>query len=181
MNIYIPYTYYLGWSGIDKWYYGVRYAKNCNPTDLWVKYFTSSKEVSAIREEYGDPDVISLDKTFSNSEDAREYEHRVLKFLEVNNNDKWLNKTFGKCPTSKGLKLTEEQKQNLSKIRKGRIISEEHKHKLSIVSKGIPKSEEHKNNISKSSKGKPKSEEHRKKISEAVKGKSKKKFLNKQI
>ena len=41
----IPYTYIIGWSSLNKWYYGVRYAKNCKPEDLWKTYFTSSKHV----------------------------------------------------------------------------------------------------------------------------------------
>lgn len=42
MSIYIPFTYLIGWSKYDKWYYGVRFAKGCNPDDLWNTYFTSS-------------------------------------------------------------------------------------------------------------------------------------------
>lgn len=45
------YTYLIGWSEYDIWYYGVRYAKGCNPADLWVKYFTSSKFVREFREQ----------------------------------------------------------------------------------------------------------------------------------
>lgn len=44
----IPYTYLLGWPEIDKWYYGVRYAKKCHPSDLWVTYKTSSRHVDSI-------------------------------------------------------------------------------------------------------------------------------------
>lgn len=29
-----PYTYLIGWPNLNKWYYGVRYAKNCQPIDL---------------------------------------------------------------------------------------------------------------------------------------------------
>jgi hypothetical protein len=149
MDIYMPYTYYIGWSSLNKWYYGVRFAKGCNPQDLWKKYFTSSKEVKLLREKFGEPDIIKIDKTFLDSNEAREYEHQVLKFLDVGRNEIWVNKTDGKCPTSKGIKLSEEQKLHLSKIRKGRIFTKEHRENLSKASKGIPK---------------PKSEEHRKKI-----------------
>ena len=172
MNIYIPYTYYIGWSTLDKWYYGVRFAKNCNPSEFWKKYFTSSKEVMLLREKFGEPDVIRLDKTFNDANQAREYEHSVLKFLNADKNDKWLNKTCGKCPTSKGLKLTDEQKQNLSKLRKGRVFTKEHKENLSKSSKGMPKpkSEEYRRKLSDAAKGKKKSDTHCKKISESKKG-----------
>jgi hypothetical protein len=36
MNIYnTPYTYLIGWSNQNKYYYGVRYAKDCHPNDFW--------------------------------------------------------------------------------------------------------------------------------------------------
>lgn len=28
-----PYTYLIGWSKLNKWYYGVRYSKKCK----WIK------------------------------------------------------------------------------------------------------------------------------------------------
>ena len=61
----IPYTYLLKWSSTGAKYYGVRYSKNCNPSDLWVKYFTSSSIVADYVLEHGDPDVIQIRKTFS--------------------------------------------------------------------------------------------------------------------
>jgi len=73
-----PYTYYIGWTGLNVWYYGVRHAKGCNPNDLWVRYFTSSKYVSEYREKYGEPDVIHIHKTFSTVWEARLYEETVL-------------------------------------------------------------------------------------------------------
>jgi len=39
----IPYTYKLIFKPTGQYYYGVRYAKGCQPSDLWDKYFTSSK------------------------------------------------------------------------------------------------------------------------------------------
>ena len=43
-----------GWSNFNKWYYGVRYSKNCNPSEFWVTYFTSSKYVN----DFGIPPAI---------------------------------------------------------------------------------------------------------------------------
>ena len=31
-----PYTYLIGWKDQEKYYYGVRFAKGCEPKDLWV-------------------------------------------------------------------------------------------------------------------------------------------------
>ena len=98
-KIYTPYTYLIGWSKLDKWYYGSRYAtKNkclyesgCHPDDFWVTYHTSSNIVTAFREEHGEPDVIQIRKTFSNADDAKAWEHRILQRMNVVKNDKWLN------------------------------------------------------------------------------------------
>lgn len=92
-NIYTtPYTYLIGWSKLDLWYYGVRYATGCNPTDLWVKYFTSSQYVSEIRKSSGDPDVIEVRKIFVDVESAQKWEFNVLTRLKVNSSKKWINK-----------------------------------------------------------------------------------------
>lgn len=91
-----PYTYLIGWSKLNKWYYGVRFSKNCNPGEIWNTYFTSSKYVKKFREEQGEPDVVEVRKTFENEHQARLWEHKVLKRLNAPKNDKWLNKTDNK-------------------------------------------------------------------------------------
>ncbi|MCA9496708.1 MAG: hypothetical protein KC589_07200, partial [Nanoarchaeota archaeon] len=80
-SIYTPYTYLIGWSNLNKFYYGVRTAKNCNPNDFWVKYFTSSKEVKKFRKENGDPDIIQIRKTFKDKDSATKWESTVLRRL----------------------------------------------------------------------------------------------------
>lgn len=66
----MPYTYLVGWRSMDVWYYGVRYAKDCDPTDLWKTYFTSSKRVAEFRATNGEPDVIEVRKTFDSPVEA---------------------------------------------------------------------------------------------------------------
>ena len=69
MIIYTPYTYLIGWSHLNTYYYGVRFANNnkdiANPDELWVTYFTSSKYVSEFRELNGEPDIVEVRKTFN--------------------------------------------------------------------------------------------------------------------
>ena len=89
----MPYTYLLGWSDLDRYYYGVRFAKDCNTTDLWVTYFTSSKYVKEFRRIHGEPDIVQIRKEFDDIEMARLWEHKVLRRLRVVNNEKWINKT----------------------------------------------------------------------------------------
>ena len=72
MSIYIPYTYLIGWSKLNTWYYGSRFAlksnclyeTGCHPDDLFVTYFTSSKYVKNFIKLNGNPDIIQIRKTF---------------------------------------------------------------------------------------------------------------------
>lgn len=87
------YTYLIGWSGHNKWYYGVRYARGCKPSELWKTYFTSSRYVKAFREECGEPDIIQVRKIFDDKNKAILWENTVLKRMNVIHQEKWLNKT----------------------------------------------------------------------------------------
>jgi len=87
----IPYTYLIGWPALNKWYYGVRYAKVCHPDDLWVSYWTSSKIVHKFVKENGDPTVKIVRKRFNDVKNAQAWENRVLQKLKVTKNSKWLN------------------------------------------------------------------------------------------
>lgn len=89
----MAYTYLIGWSKLDTWYYGVRYAKGSKPSELWRTYFTSSEYVKDFRKEHGEPDIIEIRKIFSNKEKAILWENKVLKRMDVIHNEKWLNKT----------------------------------------------------------------------------------------
>tara|TARA_R110000823_G_C15920161_1_gene498629 strand:- start:6 stop:770 length:765 start_codon:yes stop_codon:yes gene_type:complete len=105
-TVYTPYTYLIGWSKLNKWYYGVRYAtktkclyeSGCHPDDFWVKYHTSSEVVTAFRKEHGEPNFIKIDKTFSNADDAKAWEEKELVRLNVVKEDKWLNGTLAFPP-----------------------------------------------------------------------------------
>ena len=192
MNIYTPYTYLIGWSTLNKYYYGVRYKRGCNPQDFWNTYFTSSKIVKQYREKYGEPDIIEIRKQFSCAEKAKLWESKVLTRLDCAKDEKWLNRhnSNGKFHTIGG--LSTETKEKLSKINKGRKLTEEWKAKIGAANKNKTRSpelrkqislkqkgrkrpftsEEHRRNLSKAILGKKHSEETRKKISEIQKGKS---------
>ena len=93
-----PYTYLIGWSQHDRWYYGVRYAKGCHPSELWTNYFTSSKYVKMYRDMYGEPDVIEVRRTFSDTMKAMEWENRVLRRMKVVEDVRWINATTNAAP-----------------------------------------------------------------------------------
>lgn len=87
----LPYTYFIKWTGQNKWYYGVRYAKGCHPSEFWNKYFTSSTHVKKLLNEFGNPDVIQIRKTFSSAEKAIVWEKKVLEKMKVLKRDDSLN------------------------------------------------------------------------------------------
>lgn len=143
----IPYTYLIGWSKLNKWYYGVRYAKGCNPEELWKSYFTSSKYVKFFRKINGEPDIIEIRKIFNDTYKALLWEQKLLKRIDVENNENFLNRknsttstiitnnnktSFrkGNIPYNKGKKynLTYEERKKY-----GRIFTKEEKENLSLI------------------------------------------------
>lgn len=171
MNIYIPYTYLIGWSKYDKWYYGVRYAKNCNPNDFWRTYFTSSKYVTNFRKKYGEPDIIQIRKIFINAQSALLWESKVLRRLKVDKDSKWLNmRSKTGAASIYAVNDSNNVYSKISKSLKGIKKSENTKNRMSISAKNKIFTAEHKKNMSKALKGKPRSTETKNKISESLKG-----------
>ena len=80
----IPFTYLLKHIPTKKYYYGVRFKKNCHPNDLWTKYFTSSKKVKGLIKRYGKKSFIfEIRKTFKTQREAIKWENKVLKRMKV--------------------------------------------------------------------------------------------------
>lgn len=149
----IFYTYLIGWTKYNKWYYGVRYSQYSNPNELWKTYFTSSKHVKNFRKKKGEPNIIQIRRVFDNSTKARLWEHKVLKKLKIIENSKWLNRTDN-------LAVNPEIMSKIGKLKKGKYNNfygkkhtKEAKRKISLKQKMLM------------------TEEKRKKISEAIKRK----------
>jgi len=142
----IPYTYKLIFKPTNQYYYGVRWAKGCHPTDLFVSYFTSSKHINKLIKEYGvDSFIIKVTKTFNNKTDAVNHEKAVLTRVNAAVNGKFINKANNmpnysrkglitihndlgmetyhdeKLPIPSGWVrgFTDKHRQNFSKVRKG--------------------------------------------------------------
>jgi hypothetical protein len=171
-----PYTYLIGWSHLNLWYYGVKYAVGCHPDQLWVSYFTSSKYVAETRAEHGEPDIVEIRKVFDDTKSARYWENTVLRRLKVVYDDKWLNKTDNKsispecCSHQKclGLKRSEESRAKMRKSWETRDpISEDTREKLRVAATSKRHSEESKKKISEGNKGKTLTEEHKDKVRQA--------------
>ena len=167
MNTYQPYTYLIGWSDLDRWYYGVRYAQNCHPSDFWVNYFTSSRHVKEFREEHGEPDVIQIRNVFDTPEKAILWEERVLTRLKAGLSERWLNQKIG---WNGGVPMSDLHRKKISKALTGKPKSDEHKRKNSLARLGSTLKESHKQNISSALKGRSFSAEHRKNLGKCNKG-----------
>lgn len=87
----MPYTYLVGWSYLNLWYYGFRGAKNCEPFELMVTYYTSSNRVHQLIAEHGLPDVKQIRRVFNTSEGAYLWESRVLRKMNVSCKKEWIN------------------------------------------------------------------------------------------
>lgn len=95
MDIYIPFTYIIGWSKHKKFYYGCKYAQRCQPSDLWESYFTSSEYVKRFRAENGEPDIIRIHRIFSNKNSCVKFEQKYLVKIDAKNHPLFLNESNG--------------------------------------------------------------------------------------
>jgi hypothetical protein len=182
---YDAYTYIIKCPN-GKSYYGYRSANKVSPEDdLWKVYFTSSKRIKELREQYDDADfVASVDKTFKTAEEAHEYETKFLTENDCIHSDDWLNEScFPVFAPNIGMKHTDETKKKMSEAKKGtppwnkgKKCPDETKKKISEANKGTPPWNKGKTGIyteaailrmSEAKKGVKLSEKHKKKLSEA--------------
>ena len=92
----VPYSYHLHHLPTDKHYYGIRFAKNCSPRDLWVKYFSSSKVVKKLIQTFGKESFeATVRRTFTDGASALLWEHRVLTKLHAASRSNWINRHDG--------------------------------------------------------------------------------------
>ena len=125
----IPFTYLIKHVPTNRYYYGVRYKKDCHPNDLWTKYFTSSRKVKGLIKRYGKKSFIfKIRRTFKTQKEAYNWEHKVLKRLKVIYRKDFLNQTDnrqidpklnskyskGKNNPRYGVKLSKKQKKQIS-------------------------------------------------------------------
>ena len=120
-----PYTYLIGWSKQNLFYYGVRYAKGCDPDDLWKKYFTSSKRVEKLRAEFGEPDVIQIRRTFETKAKALLWEETVIRRTGAVLSESWVNmQNAGKSFNHNGVARDEKCRKKIREARLRRVESD---------------------------------------------------------
>lgn len=88
-----PYTYLIGWSKHNIWYYGCQYGKGVHPSNLCVKYFTSSSKVHEFINQHGTPDIVQIRKIFNSVHKCCKHESTVLKRIRAVKQSKFLNRT----------------------------------------------------------------------------------------
>jgi hypothetical protein len=91
MSTYQPFIYIIGWTDLNIWYIGARYARETQPIDLWTTYFTSSKHVEEVREHCGEPDYFES-FVMPDHDVVRTLETAIIKEFELHKNTRWLNK-----------------------------------------------------------------------------------------
>ena len=94
-TIYQPFTYLIGWSKNNIWYYGAKYGAGSNPNVLWNPYKTSSVKVADYINIFGEPDIIEVRRCFKTAEETLDWEHKLLKRINAKNNPNFLNKSNG--------------------------------------------------------------------------------------
>ena len=155
----MTYTYLITCTATGQKYYGSRYARNCRPEDLGVTYFSSSKEVHRLIEQHGLSNfTFQVRKTFETKEEAIRWEFTVLRRLNADKSDVWLNKHNGDGRVNGGFYGKKHSPETLEKMRK--------------VAQGRKRPDlTERNRLSKGKPIGPQSEEHRRKIGLAIKGK----------
>lgn len=139
-----PYVYRIK-SKQGHFYYGCRYAQDCDPTDFWSTYFTSSKPVRSLIEEHGEdffePKIVKVCRT---QEEALRIERILIsrshqlpgclnQFLCRKDGTAVHFGTFG--PPS------EETREKIRQALKGRIVPTEECLRMSEAKLGTPWSE----------------------------------------
>lgn len=127
-----PFSYYLYHKPTGKHYYGIKFAKGCQPTDLWVTYFSTSEPVKALIKEYGaNSFTYEIRRTFETGEQAVLWEHKVLRRLDAAGRANWLNRHNGGTKFRSPLTHSQATRDILSRKLRGRLFTGEHIQKLS--------------------------------------------------
>ncbi len=157
------YVYKVTNTNTGQYYFGYRYANqksNTLPTnDLWVIYFTSSKQLHKDLETYGKSAFITeILFEHSNSLECWKQEQRYIAEhvsdpLLLNN--RWHDPESGVERYRRSGITSEKAREKMSKAGSGRAKTDDHKKKISTAHKGRKRGEHERLAISLAKKGKP--------------------------
>ena len=124
----IPFTYLVKHVPTNRYYYGVKFKKDCHPYDLWTKYFTSSKKVKSLIRKYGKKSFIfEIRKTFKTAQQAMAWEFKVLRRMKVVDRKDFLNQSDNKRIDPK---LLSKMRMGKGNPMYGKKMNEKHKLKI---------------------------------------------------
>lgn len=140
----LHYTYLVKCRATGQVYYGVRTANKVSPIDdLWRIYFTSSKKIKLLIQEYGvDAFDYEIRRVFASKESALAWEAKVLRRSNIFDKQSiWLNRCVSKAIRYKthpriGVKLSQETKDKIGVANKGKTRSEAIKLRFSESRRG---------------------------------------------
>jgi hypothetical protein len=182
-----PFVYIVRNINTGMRYAGVKYAKNCQPSDLLVTYLTSSKIVKSLLKENINCFEITNIIEFENKEDAIEFEEVLLSTVDAASSHDWYNQANGKAINSEVVRRTCNEKygeDSWMKTHQGKLKAKEigfkvnntfgnfkrsdlTKLRMSVAFTGRVYSDDTKKNMSNAKKGKTASYEVKRKMSES--------------
>lgn len=124
----IPFAYVITQISTGIRYYGIKFAQGCQPKDLGITYFSSSRIVQTLIKEEGLENFkFDVRKVFENREQAIAWETKFLTKINAAKSTMWFNRHNGTLTfyRSLGYKCSESTKQNMRKPK-----SKEHVEKL---------------------------------------------------
>lgn len=147
------YVYRITNKAKNKHYYGVRSSSNPPKEDLGLLYFSSSSDEKFIEDQKTNPDdyKYKVIKEYSSREEATKKEIKLHAKFNVGSNTYFYSKANqtsvgfdtsgtkfpGRTSSNKGKKMSEEQKQKISKSLKGKKFSDQRKKNISNSLKGV--------------------------------------------
>lgn len=87
------------------------------------------------RADHGEPDVVEVRNVFVDNKKALAWERKVLIRLRIWKSERWLNLAVSGWCDRTGVPHTEEYKQRMSRMKKGRPVSDETRKKMSETRK----------------------------------------------
>jgi hypothetical protein len=123
-----PFSYVITQISSGIRYYGIKFARGCQPSDLGSTYFSSSRIVNKLIKEEGLQNFkFEIRKIFVSREQAIEWEKKFLTKIDAARSPMWFNRHNGTLSFYReiGYKCKESTKMNMRKPK-----SEEHRKKL---------------------------------------------------
>lgn len=136
--MYLAYTYFIKNKITNQFYYGSRYKnvslKRSSRDDLWIHYFTSSKEVKRLIDQYG----------------KDSFETIIIFESDISEKCYWKEQNLIEENIKDPLCLNEHYTRHgkIMWLRANTVLSDETKDKMSVAKKNIPHSENHNRNVS---------------------------------